>query len=76
MAGPLKNARWEEFAQRMARGERQGAAYVAVGYAKSSNTDKAAHLLANNPLVSARIAKLLERGAQRAEFDIAAALKR
>lgn len=75
MAGPLKNPRHEEFAQRVAKGETQRAAYIAVGYKDGGATDHSASALVRNPTVASRIEELLERAARRAEYDIAEALR-
>lgn len=64
----LKNAKWERFAQELAKGRGQAEAYVAAGYAPSEPN---ASRLTSNDKVAARVSELLERAAIRAEISLA-----
>lgn len=63
----LTNAKWERFAQELAKGKSQTEAYSAAGY-KGDRTN--ASRLATNGNIIARVAELQERGAKRAEITI------
>lgn len=63
MAGPLKNARQEKFAQELAKGKSQVDAYTAAGYRPD---DGAAARLSGNVRVAARVAELQARAAEKA----------
>lgn len=74
MAGPLKNARQEKFAQELAKGKSQVDAYVAAGYKPDRG---AATRLSANVSVRARCDELKARAAEKAVVtaaDIAAQL--
>jgi hypothetical protein len=62
MAGPLKNARQERFAQELAKGKSVDEAYAAAGY--TPNRGNAARLKANEG-VAARFAELQQRVAEK-----------
>jgi phage terminase small subunit len=68
MAGPLKNARQEKFAQELAKGKSQLDAYVAAGY--KPDRGAASRLLANVN-VSVRIDELKARAAEKAAITAA-----
>lgn len=73
MIGPLTNARHERFAQELAKGESQSAAYVVAGYKPD---DGAASRLSGNVKVRARVTELQARAAEKAVVDAAWVLKR
>lgn len=62
MSGPLKNARHEKFAQELAKGATADAAFVSAGF--KANRGNATRLKANES-ISARVAELKERAAER-----------
>lgn len=62
MAGPLSNARHERYAQELAKGKSQLDAYEAAGYKPDRG---AATRLSANVSVSARVAELKEKSAER-----------
>lgn len=62
----LKNAKWELFAQGIAKGLSATEAMSEVGYSDPRNSTR----LMKNDEIAARIAELKERGAQRAEVSI------
>lgn len=64
----LKNARWERFAQELAKGATGDAAYIAAGY--KPNRNNASRLKANE-IIRKRIAELQERSAIRTELTVA-----
>lgn len=64
----LPNSRHELFAQELAKGQTQAAAYAAAGYVPS---DPGASRLASSVKVRARIDELKERAAARVEVSIA-----
>ncbi len=64
----LTNPRHERFAQELARGKTASEAYVLAGYKAN---DGNASTLKGNQKVEARIAEILERGALRAEVNVA-----
>lgn len=68
----LENQRHEIFAQALAKGKTQDEAYKIAGYQPSEPN---ASRLTRNDKVQARVAELAERGADRAEIDIARVLK-
>lgn len=68
----LKNARHEAFAQALAKGQAAADAYVTAGYKESRS---AASRLSTNVNIQARVAELVNKGAERAEIDIARVLK-
>jgi phage terminase small subunit len=63
----LSNAKWERFAQELAKGKSADEAYQLAGY--KPNRGNAATLKANQN-VADRVAEILERGAKRAEVTI------
>jgi hypothetical protein len=67
MAGPLKNARHERFAQERAKGKSIDAAYADAGF--KPNRGNAARLNANES-VQARITELQARAAEKAVVTI------
>lgn len=71
MAGPLKNARHERFAQELAKGSSAAEAYAAAGYAPN---DGNSIRLKGNERVAARVAEIVGRGAARAEVTVAEVL--
>jgi hypothetical protein len=74
MAGPLKNARHERFAQELAKGKSQADAYAAAKYRPSEPN---ASRLTRNDKVKARVAELQGKAATKAATtaaDIAAEL--
>lgn len=74
MAGPLKNARHERFAQELVKGQTLEAAFAAAGYAPSR---KNAQRLRTNEGVATRVAELQGKAAARVAItaaDIAAQL--
>ena len=74
----LKNARWERFAQELAKGSSQTDAYKGAGYvvATAKSAHEAASRLARNIKVAGRVEELKDRGAERAELSIANVTKR
>jgi hypothetical protein len=62
MAGPLKNARHERFAQELAKGRSQIAAYTAAGYKPD---DGASARLSGNIRIRERLAELQARVAEK-----------
>lgn len=70
--GVLKNAKHEAFAQALAKGQNACDAYVTAGYKESRS---AASRLSTNVNIEARVAEIVERGADRAEIDVARVLK-
>lgn len=69
MAGPLKNARHERFAQELAKGKSQEDAYAAAGYNPSRS---AASRLAADVNICQRLAELTERVAEKTVLSVAA----
>lgn len=67
----LKNAKYEKFAQLLAKLNSQGAAYAGAGYKPNASH---ASRLARNGKVRARIAELVAIGAEKAEVDVARVL--
>ncbi len=67
----LKNAKHEKFAQNIAKLQSQDAAYAAAGYKPNASH---ASRLARNGKVKARVAELVEKGAEKAEIDVAKVL--
>ncbi|SDH08274.1 terminase small subunit [Pelagibacterium luteolum] len=63
----LSNAKHEAFAQGMAQGMSASEAYVAAGYKESRS---AASRLSTNVNIEARIAELIEQGAEKAQTSI------
>ena len=63
----LANAKWERFAQELAKGKTADEAYQLAGYAENRHN---ASRLKTNETISARISELLERGAKRAELTV------
>lgn len=63
----LPNAKYERFAQELAKGKTADEAYVLAGY--SENRGNATRLKANESVLS-RVAELQERGAKRAEITV------
>ena len=63
----LKNAKHEAFAQGLAKGLSASEAYVAAGYSESRS---AASRLSTNVNIEARVAELVDKGAQRAEATV------
>jgi len=74
----LKNARWERFAQDLAKGSSQTEAYKAAGYvvATPKSAHEAASRLSRNIKVAVRVEELKVRGAERAEQSIASVTER
>lgn len=70
----LPNARHERFAQELAKGKTQEAAYIAAGYAPASAEQNASRLISNDK-VAARVAELQERAAIKVEWTIADAIR-
>jgi hypothetical protein len=71
MAGPLKNARHEKFAQELAKGTAQSEAYKRAGYSAEGNVaEAAASRLLRDVKISARVAELKERAAERAVVTV------
>lgn len=66
--GALTNPRHERFAQEMAKGKSQAEALVAAGYRPNPS---AASRLAADVKICERVAEIQERGALRAEVNIA-----
>jgi len=64
----LTNPRHERFAQELAKGQTQAEAYAAAGYKPSEPN---ASRLTSNDKVRERVAEILERGALRAEVNVA-----
>lgn len=75
MGEMLDNARHEQFAQCLARGERQGASYRKI-YGTAGGCDSVAHDLAKLPEIMARVAELKLIAADRTAFTVADALQR
>jgi phage terminase small subunit len=69
---PLKNARHEAFAQGLAKGLSASEAYVAAGYKDSRSS---ASRLSTNANIEARVAELVDRGAERAEASVERVLR-
>ncbi len=67
----LKNAKHEKFAQLLAQMKSQDAAYAGAGYKPNASH---ASRLARNGKVKARVAELVEKGAEKAEIDVAKVL--
>lgn len=67
----LRNPRHEAFAQGLAKGLSASDAYVAAGYSESRS---AASRLSANVNIEARVAELVNKGADRAEVTIARVL--
>lgn len=72
MSAPLPNERHERFAQLLAKGEKQHAAYLQVGY---TGGEQHASRLAARDDVRARVEHILARGAQRAEITVEKVLR-
>ena len=68
MAGPLKNARHERFAQELAKGKTYGDAYEIAGFKRD---DKNAARLTKNDGVAARLAELKSRAAEKVIVTVA-----
>ena len=68
----LDNHKHERYAQELARGLNQTAAYKAAGYI---GDETAASRLSRNDKVQARVAELLERSAIKVEFTLADAAR-
>lgn len=68
----LDNAKWELFAQGLAKGISASEAYVQAGYKKN---DGNASRLKGNEKVEARVAELVEAGAAKAEVDVERTLR-
>lgn len=68
----LKNAKHEAFAQGLAKGLSASDAYVAAGYNESRS---AASRLSTNVNIEARVAELVNKGAERAEATVERVLK-
>lgn len=68
----LKNAKHEAFARGLAKGLSASDAYVAAGYNESRS---AASRLSTNVNVEARVAELVNKGAERAEATVERVLK-
>lgn len=68
MAGPLKNARHERFAQELAKGKSKFAAYEKAGYKPDRG---AAVRLSANVSIAKRIAELKAGAAKRTEITVA-----
>lgn len=64
----LANPKHERFAQELAKGETQDAAYVSAGYKSDRG---AASRLSANVNIQARVAELLERAAAKTEISVA-----
>lgn len=73
MSGPLKNARWEKFAQHRAAGMSVDAAYAAAGFKPHRGN---AHRLSTNESVRARIVELQRGAAKRTEITVESVTKR
>lgn len=71
-ATPLKNPKYELFAQGLAKGEYADTAYVNAGYAE--NRGNAATLKANQIIVD-RVAEIVAEGAEEAKIEVADVLK-
>src|SRR4051812_24033431 len=69
----LKNARWERFAQELAKGKSQTEAYALAGY---TGDRTAASRLATNVNILGRVTELKKRGAERAELSIETVTRR
>jgi terminase small subunit-like protein len=67
MAGPLRNARHERFAQELAKGKSQLDAYKAAGYRPDRG---AATRLSANVSVQERLAELKEKSAERTVITV------
>ena len=65
---PLKNARWERFAQGLAKGLTGDKAYEKAGYKRSRRN---ASRLRTNEDIQARVKEILSKAAERAEITIA-----
>jgi len=63
----LENARWEFFAQGVARGETETSAYEKAGYVRNSGN---ASRLRSNELVDARIREIMQGGAERNDITV------
>lgn len=68
----LDNPKHERFAQGLAKGKTQIASYVDAGYKPD---DGAANRLSGNVRIQARVAELLTRAAEKAEFTVAQAME-
>jgi phage terminase small subunit len=68
MAGPLKNARHERFAQELAKGKSQVDAYATAGF--KPNESHASRLVANGK-VADRVRELKERAAAKTVVTVA-----
>ncbi len=68
----LKNARHEAFAQALAAGNSASEAYIAAGYKESRS---AASRLSAKVNISRRVAEIVARVSEKAEWDAAARLK-
>ena len=67
----LKNARWELFAQGMARGETKLAAYRQAGYRQDNSN---CYKLSQFPMIRQRVNELIEEGAGRKALDLGKAI--
>jgi hypothetical protein len=67
MLPTLKNARYEQFAQGLAKGQTQVQAYAEAGYLNPEH----AYRMMKRPGVRARVAELMEEAAARAEIGVA-----
>ena len=68
----LANAKWERFAQGLAKGKTQAEAYADAGYKPSEPN---ASRLTSNDKVQARVAELQDIGSLRAEVTIASLIQ-
>jgi phage terminase small subunit len=68
----LKNAKWEAFAQGLAKGLAVGDAYVNAGY---KDSPASATRLSKNVKIQARVDELVAKGADRAEATVERVLK-
>lgn len=72
MAGPLKNARHERFAQELAKGECASGAYQRSGYsAKGAAARANASRLLTNANISSRVLELKEKAAEKTIITVA-----
>jgi phage terminase small subunit len=66
----LTNPKHELFAQGLAVGKTQEQSYIDAGYAAGDARAKSSRLMATNGNISARVAKLQERGAIKVELTL------
>lgn len=69
---PLPNAKHERFAQGLAKGKSQTQSYIDAGYSENG-ADVSASRLLGNASISARVAELQERAAEKTVLTIAKA---